>query len=670
VKSDAADIIARASEKETGEAAGNSADEEGKAAAEEAASAPFTHFSAAVKGRHPLRSAQARLFGGRRARAGKRHIRRSRRIMGRACYGAFIRLRALSEQIFFSSLTRRIVILNFAALCALLAAILYMNQFRDGLIEAKMDNLRLQGRIIAGAIAASATADTGTVYVHPLTADGSRDGHNMVETWYFPIDTHRVEMILSRVISPAVTRAVIYDRDDNMLLDSRSLYSDGRISSYSLPPIDDEHPSFFRRIYEGLHHWIFGPDSMPYIGSKNIANQVHKEVLQAMQGKIVTSQSRNVQGELIVSVAVPIQRYHAVLGVLLLSTAGSDIDNIVRAERLSIFKNFAAVAFVMLVLSLFLSAAIAIPLRRLSDAAQRVRFGTNKRVKIPDYSFRRDEIGHLSSSVSQMTDALYSRIETIGSFAADVSHELKNPLTSLRSAAETLPLAKTEEARKSLLDIINHDVRRLNRLITDISSASRLDAELAREDSSPVDLLELMNNLVRSAREVRKKRRQAVIDFTVEPPSGGQTYYVSGHELRLAQVFSNLIENARSFIPEESGRIAIYMKQANGFIIVTVEDNGPGIRAKNIERIFERFYTDRPAGESFGQNSGLGLSISRQIVEAHNGALTAENIYAAGDAEHCLGARFIVRLPALDEKKAAAAAAEAQEKPHSSHAGN
>lgn len=555
--------------------------------------------------------------------------------------------RSLFEQILFSSLTRRIVILNLAALCALVAAIMYLNRFRDGLIEAKIESLRLQGRIIAGAIAASATVDTSMVYVQPRP-DTAHGADNMVETWYFPIDSERVALILRRVISPAVTRALIYDRDTNILLDSRRLYPDGRIASYNLPPVDEEKISLLRRVYEWGHHFIFGRDSMPYVGSKNIANQVHKEVLAALQGSVVTSQSRNQQGELIVSVAVPIQRYHAVLGVLLLSTAGADIDHIVRAERQSIFKNFAVVAFVMLVLSLVLASTVATPLRRLSDAAQRVRSGTKSRVKIPDYSFRRDEIGHLSTSIGQMTDALYARIEAIESFAADVSHELKNPLTSLRSAVEALPLAQSDQSKKALLDIIGHDVRRLDRLITDIAGASRLDAELAREDARPVNLAKLLGNLVRAAREVRKNRRQAVIDFTIEPLTGSKRYFAGGYELRLGQVMSNLLENARSFIPQTDGRIHIHMKQAEGHIIITVEDNGPGIKAENIDRIFERFYTDRPGSESFGQNSGLGLSISRQIVEAHGGTLTAENIFAAGDSQKCRGARFIIRLPALN----------------------
>jgi two-component system sensor histidine kinase ChvG len=246
-----------------------------------------------------------------------------------------------------------------------------------------------------------------------------------------------------------------------------------------------------------------------------------------------------------------------------------------------------------------------------------------------------------------MTDSLYTRIEAIESFAADVSHELKNPLTSLRSAVETLPLAKSEESRKRLLDIIQHDVRRLDRLITDISDASRLDAELAREHIGRVDMKTLLTNLVTAAREVRRNKIGTEIVFnTGKLPAGKKAFYVAGHDLRLGQVVSNLIENARSFVPDDTGRIVVTLQGEGSRLRVLVEDNGPGIPIENIERIFERFYTDRPASEAFGQNSGLGLSISRQIIEAHGGTLTAENIVDPAKPDEFRGARFIVDLPA------------------------
>ena len=368
--------------------------------------------------------------------------------------------------------------------------------------------------------------------------------------------------------------------------------------------------------------------------------------MNALTGSPSTVVRISEKGEQIVSVAVPIQRFRGVLGVLMLSTEGGDIDKIVAAERKAILRVFGVAALVNAILSMLLASTIANPLRRLAAAAVRVRRGVKSRQEIPDFSDRQDEIANLSIAVRDMTNALYARIEAIESFAADVSHELKNPLTSLRSAVETLPLAKSETSRQRLMEIIQHDVKRLDRLITDISDASRLDAELAREDASRVDLQKLVSDLVNVSREPGRHKRKVAIEFrTSKLPAGAKGYFVNGHDLRLSQVITNLIENARSFVPEETGQITVSMMRSGKFIIITVDDNGPGIRADNIDRIFERFYTDRPAGEAFGQNSGLGLSISRQIIEAHNGTITAENI-PGGKPGEIRGARFVVTLPA------------------------
>jgi two-component system sensor histidine kinase ChvG len=237
-------------------------------------------------------------------------------------------------------------------------------------------------------------------------------------------------------------------------------------------------------------------------------------------------------------------------------------------------------------------------------------------------------------------------MDAIESFAADVSHELKNPLTSLRSAVETLPLARNEVSKQRLLAVIEHDVRRLDRLITDISDASRLDAELAREVVGRVELSSLIGSVVDGARAHTKEGWDTQIILKVAPPVQGRGYTVAGHDLRLGQVFTNLIDNARSFVPPEGGRILVSIERRGLQVVVTIEDNGPGIQAEKIERIFERFYTDRPSGEAFGQNSGLGLSISLQIVEAHGGSLQAENIPDPRAEGQLLGARFTVRLPA------------------------
>lgn len=569
----------------------------------------------------------------------------------------FIRIRKLFSQLLLSSLTRRIVFLNLAALCALVACIMYLNQFhfREGLIDTKIESLKLQGKMIAGVVAASATVDTNSLLINPERLMELQAGQSVTpklestDNWDFPINPERVAPLLPYLISPATTRARIYDRDANLLLDSLVLYSSGQVLSYNLPPIVDDQPSRFERFKNWIVNFFHGdnvPEDQP--AGPGI---VYREVLKAMDGEIATEQRRNKQGELIVSVAVPVQRYHTVVGVLLLSTIGSDIDQMVQAERIEILKVSAIIALVILALSLFLAYTIANPLRRLSAAADRVRHGTNQREEIPDFSDRQDEVGHLSTSIRDMTSALYGRIEAIERFAADVSHELKNPLTSLRSAVETLPLARNDESRERLMDIIQHDVRRLDRLITDISDASRLDAELAREVTDTVDMEFLLNNIVRAAREVRRNAKVAAIRLHIAPLSGNRRYLVAGHDLRLGQVLSNLIENARSFIPNEHGEIRIHMSMKQQIIHIVVEDNGPGIRAEKIERIFERFYTDRPGAESFGQNSGLGLSISRQIIEAHNGTLDAENIESPDHPEEWLGARFIIELPAAGKGK-------------------
>ena len=367
---------------------------------------------------------------------------------------------------------------------------------------------------------------------------------------------------------------------------------------------------------------------------------------QALNGYKSSIVRVNNRGEVIVSVAVPVQRFHAVRGALLLSTQGAEIDQMVEAERFAIFKVFLIAAAVMVVLSMALAATIAGPVRRLADSAERVRHRIRSRVEIPDFTRRRDEIGHLSGTLRDMTGALYNRIEGIESFAADVAHELKNPLTSLRSAVETLPLAKTEESRSRLLAVIEHDVKRLDRLISDISDASRLDAELQRNEAVTVDLARLLRMVVEVANEVRVDGKVPVtLTFEGDEARG---FRVPGNDSRLGQVINNLVDNARSFSPPE-GAVRVTCRRTKSHVEILVDDDGPGIRPEAFEKVFQRFYTDRPE-QGFGQNSGLGLSISKQIVDAHGGSLRVENRLGAPDAEgepRVLGARFIVRLPAM-----------------------
>jgi len=338
-------------------------------------------------------------------------------------------------------------------------------------------------------------------------------------------------------------------------------------------------------------------------------------------------------------------RSRTIHGALMLSTQGDDIDQMVTAERLAILKVGGVASAVMIVLSLLLASTIAGPVRRLADGAERVRRRIQTRVEIPDFTRRRDEIGHLSGALRDMTGALYNRIEAIEMFAADVAHELKNPLTSLRSAVETLPLARNENSRARLLAVIEHDVRRLDRLISDISDASRLDAELQRQDMAPVDLRRLLTTLTSVANET-KLGNDVGVEVRFEGRGANDTFSVPGHDSRLGQVISNLLSNAQSF-STPGNKVRIVCRRVRNQIEIVVDDDGPGIRPDALERVFERFYTDRPH-QGFGQNSGLGLSISKQIIEAHGGRIWAENrpgpINEDGEAT-VAGARFVVRLP-------------------------
>jgi two-component system, OmpR family, sensor histidine kinase ChvG len=552
----------------------------------------------------------------------------------------------------FSSLTRRIVFLNVAGLLAFVLGILYLTQFRAGLIEARVQSLIVQGEIIAGAIAASATVETDTISIDPdrllelQAGESYGPSDDALFGYEFPVNPERVAPLLRRLVTPTKTRARIYDRDGTLILDSRSLYGRGDVLRFDLPPPNTEKSGVIERTFIAIRTWLGRGDLPAYhdLGGDN--GKGYPEVSKSLNGQKASMVRINERGEVIVLVAVPIQRFRTVRGALLLSTQGAEIDETVAAERLSILKVFLIAAGVQVLLSVLLAGTIAGPVRRLADGADRVRRRLKGRAEIPDFTTRRDEIGHLSGNLREMTDALYNRIEAIESFAADVAHELKNPLTSLRSAVETLPLAKTDASRTRLLSVIQDDVKRLDRLITDISDASRLDAELQRQEAAPVDLQRLLSAVVTIASEV-KRENDVTVTLTFE--GSPRTYVVPGHDSRLGQVMNNLIDNARSFSPN-GGTVRVTCRRAGDDIAVIVEDDGPGIRPDALEKVFDRFYTDRPQ-QSFGQNSGLGLSISKQIVEAHGGRLTAQNRDGPaedGDGEACvLGACFTVHLRVL-----------------------
>jgi len=545
----------------------------------------------------------------------------------------------------FSSLTRRIVSLNIAGLLALVASVLYLSQFRAGLIDARAQSLLVQAEIIAGAIAASATVQTNAITIEPdrlldLKAGETIKGSDEDSALDFPINPERVAPVLHTLISPTKTRARIYDPNGGLLLDSRNLEN---VMRFPLPPPTS--PGLVERGMTTVRIWINRGD-LPIYRELPDSGLGYDEVADALKGQKKSMVRVNTRGEVIVSVSVPVLRSRAIRGALMLSTQGDDIDQMVTAERLAILKVGGVASAVMIVLSLLLASTIAGPVRRLADSADRVRRRIKMRVEIPDFSRRRDEIGHLSRALRDMTGALYNRIEAIEMFAADVAHELKNPLTSLRSAVETLPLARNEHSRARLLAVIEHDVKRLDRLISDISDASRLDAELQRQDMAPVDLRRLLTTLTSVANET-KLGHDVGVEVRFEGRGVTDAYSVPGHDSRLGQVISNLLSNAQSFsTPGDKVRIVCRRRRAQ--IEIVVDDDGPGIRPDALERVFERFYTDRPH-QGFGQNSGLGLSISKQIIEAHGGRIWAENRPGpiGEDGEPTVaGARFVVMLPA------------------------
>jgi two-component system sensor histidine kinase ChvG len=557
------------------------------------------------------------------------------------------RLRSFLAYQGFSSLRRRIVLLNLLGLVSLVSGILYLSEYRAGLIEARVQSLITQGEIMAAAIASTSRADASNIPIDPeklleLQAGESYVPSDDYSALEFPINPETVAPLLRRLIVPTNTRARIYDRDGGLLIDSRTLSVTGEILRFNLPNFTEQRQVNPVRAWWRSVRLYFRSGGLPIYREIGAANgKEYNEVGTALTGQSDSEVRVNDRGEVIISVAIPVQRFRGVLGVLMLQTQSGEIDNAVEAERLVIVRVFLVSAAVMIVLSLFLAGTIARPMRRLAEAAEHVRRRTHTRVEIPDMSARADEIGHLSGAFRDMTNSLYSRIEAIESFAADVAHELKNPLTSLRSAIETLPLAKSEESRQRLLNVIQHDIRRLDRLISDISDASRLDADLLRHESEDVDLRKLLNAVSDIANDVpRDDGVKVEVVFEPEHAPASQ-FTIFGNDSRLGQVIDNLVENARSFSPPD-GKVRLLCKRLTNEIEIAVEDEGPGIQPDALTRIFERFYTDRPA-HRFGQNSGLGLSISKQIVEAHGGRIWAENRLSGSQIT---GARFVVRLPA------------------------
>jgi len=520
----------------------------------------------------------------------------------------------------FSALTRTILLFNLAGLIILVVGALILNEMRRGLIEARIGSLRGQGELIANVLVEDATLGEP---VAQLDAEAARD-------------------VLSGLYVPDFARVRLFTIDGALIADSWR-YSD-RVNVRALPPIGERgafnlDPGALEKAFEGALRASVDPLRERRL-TRNLT--LEQEVAEAIaSGEAVPAERIDEDGERVISVSLPVQRVSAVLGVLTLEA--SDVDDIVAAERRALIPFILVAVVVTILTSLLLTLFIARPLRRLALAADQVRRAGPRRAAIPDLSGRRDDIGDLSAALKAMTEALYERIDAIERFAADVSHEIKNPLTSIRSAVETLPAIKDPDSRAKLLDVLKSDVGRLDRLITDISRASRLDAELAREQGRPVDLKAMLADIADLYEAVRKDG-EARIAFVDEAEGPVRVIALEG---LLGQVFRNLLDNARTFSPPD-GAITLRLADDGAIeggraAVVTVEDEGPGVPPGNLETIFERFYTERPPGAAFGGHSGLGLSIARQIVEGHGGRIRAEN-RAGPDGAVC-GARFHVLLP-------------------------
>jgi two-component system sensor histidine kinase ChvG len=503
-----------------------------------------------------------------------------------------------------SKLGRAIFALNLLGLAILIAGALVLNELRRGLIEARIDSLTTQGEFIVKVLDQTATVGEPLPALKPAEASD----------------------FLQLLFIPRSQRARLFDSDGNLLADSYVVAD--RVEWTVLPPARKPGERFSLNLQDA--------DAKPGAVLK-ARRALQDEIAKAKRGEAVSGVRLAENGERVVSVSMPIQHVQAVLGVLTLEAG--DVDEIIAAERKALLPFIFIAIAVTSLSSLLLHQLIARPVSRLARAADRVRLHGERAIILPDVARRDDEIGDLTRALQDMTLTQSERIDAIERFAADVAHEIKNPLTSIRSAVETLDLVKDAAARRRLLDILKQDVGRLDRLVTDISNASRLDAELSRDAPQPLDLQRLLGD-VAGLYEAQAGANGVHVRF-VEPESL-EPLLVIGRETPLSQVFRNLIDNARSF-SAPGGEVRISLARNRGRISAMVEDDGPGIPPENLETVFERFYTSRPKGSAFGGNSGLGLSIARQIIEAHNGVIRAENRLDP-DGE-IIGARFVVTFP-------------------------
>lgn len=523
-----------------------------------------------------------------------------------------------------SRLTRNIFFSNLIGLIILVGGSLAMDRFQNSLIDAKIENLR------------SLASTITTVMGDDATGYGSAA----------QLDIENARQVLRGVTVPDRWRVRLHDRAAQVIVDTETL--DDTIEVSSLDPIipDIPEPPRQKVLKEKVTYWIKDKmHNLPWRKHRRDAlrRDLKADIRKSLEGAEMLGQRYDDKDQLIVTVSLPVKRVQQVLGVV--TVESSDVDSIVSAERRALAPIIGLAFLATLLSSMALTLFITLPMRKLARAAELVTRSSRKRGAIPDLSNRRDEIGDLSSVMRDMTQGLYARIDDIANFAADVAHEIKNPLTSLRSASDTLRVAKTDEQREKLISIIQQDVSRMDRLITDISKASKVDANLARDTAQTLDVVEIIENITDFYAQTSSGDGPQVKNVTLigrEDP-----VFIRAFETPFAQVLRNLIDNALTFSPADGEvRVKATLEQIAGRenVIITVDDDGPGIPQDNLEAVFDRFYTERPKGAQFGSHSGLGLAICRQIITAHKGRIHAEN-RVSPDSETIQGARFVVEIP-------------------------
>jgi len=543
-----------------------------------------------------------------------------------------------------SPLARKIITFNLLGLVVLVAGVLYLNPVRDSLVAQRERALVGTAELVAEIFEVQQSFGGATPPGAPEV-----DAEVSAET-ATPAEPQLTLDVVSQVLETAQIydsgAITIFDEAGEVLGTQQGLPLSARPNVVGLQSNERSTiiTDFLSQIWESVASLVAAQSDVPPTPVDSV--ELARELLPSVyEGNTRIKGGQDVNGETRFTVVTPIELNGAVIGAVALTTVGGELDALVRAEREQVLQMFVIAILVSIGLSLVLASTIANPLADLAAAAE---IGRDKnsgtvnagRVRIPDLSGRPDEIGRLSKALRGMVAALYDRIDANEQFAADVAHEIKNPLASLRSAVGTLRVARKDEQRDRLLDVIDHDVRRLDRLVSDISNASRLDSELVKEEEEAFDLLKMIRNLTEYlGNEAQGKGVDFISDLPPDP------IFINGLEARLAQVFVNLITNALSFC-DEGDAIRVWARHRDNRVLVVVEDTGPGIPEEALTKIFNRFYSERPEGQ-FGNNSGLGLAISKQIIEAHGGVIWAENIRPtdADITSEPLGARFVVGLP-------------------------